>query len=163
MSPEKQGGILLFSPRRESGPVTHRIGSPSRGLVHVAGGARIRNLVLIRHGWRDEGERVRTYEDAWNRNFHLRHVAGHTLAPRRAVLVVRVLRQGRFARTVARTWPVAIEANFIHRFAELGVVLRAMHVVAIEARHSTPVHHALHEVVPLHPIFMRRAVGEMSK
>src|SRR6266851_2408629 len=125
MSPEKQGGILFFPPRREPGPVTHRIGGPDRGLVHVAGGAWIRNLVLVSHRWCDEGERVRTYEDARNRNFHLRHVAGHTLAPRRAILVVRVLRQGRFARAAARTWPMAIEANFIHRFAELGVVLRA--------------------------------------
>src|SRR6266853_4034718 len=144
MSPEKQGGILLFSPRRESGPVTHRIGGPSRGLVHVAGGARIRNLVLVSHGWRDEGERVRTYEDAWNRDFHLRHVAGHTLAPRRAILVVRVLRQGCFARAVARTWPVAIEANFIHRLAQLGVILRAVHIVAIEACDAAPIHHTLH-------------------
>jgi hypothetical protein len=31
-----------------------------------------------------------------------------------------------------------------------------MHIVAVEARDPAPAHHALHEIVPLHPIFMCR-------
>lgn len=108
MSPEKQAGILFFPPRRESGPVTHRIGSPSLGLVHVARCAGIRNLVLVRHGWRDEGEGVGTYEDAWNRNFDFRHVARYTCTSRRAIFVVGVFGERCLARSVPRTGSMAI-------------------------------------------------------
>src|SRR5713101_4561283 len=114
MSHEKQAGILFFPPWRDSGPVTHRIGGPSRGLVHVAGGARIRNLVFVRHGRRAESECMRAHEHAGDRDLDLRHVTSYTGTTRRAVLVVRVLRKRRLARSVARTWPVAIEANFIY-------------------------------------------------
>jgi len=136
MSPEKHAGILIFPPWRESGP-DGRIASAAQVVSCPCGrGARIRILYLIRHGWRDEGEGVGAYEDAWNRNFHLRHVAGHTLAPRGAIIVVRVLRQGRFARRRARAGPVAIEANFIHRLAQLRVIF--VPCTSWQSKHVTP-------------------------
>ena len=81
--------------------MTHGIGGPRGGLVHVAGRAGIRNLVFVRHGWGNEGEGVRAHEDAGNRDFDLWHVAGHTFAARRPVFVMRVLCQRRFTRPVA--------------------------------------------------------------
>lgn len=81
--------------------MTHCTGGPRGGLVHVTGRARIRNLVFIRHGGGDEGERVRAHKDTGNRDFDLRHVAGHTFAARGAFLVMRVFRERRLARPVA--------------------------------------------------------------
>src|SRR5580692_184526 len=67
------------------------------------------------------------------------------------------------SRTVARAELVAVQANLIDRFAELYIVLRAVHVVAIETGYSAAVHHALDEIVSLHAVFVRGTVGEMSK
>ena len=66
-------------------------------------------------------------------------------------------------RAVRRRWPVAIQAELIRGLSELRVVLRAVYVVAGSAGHAVPVHHALHEVVALHPVLVRGAVGEMSE
>ena len=38
-----------------------------------------------------------------------------------------------------------------------------MRIVAAEAGHPTPVHHALHKIISLHPIFVRGAVGEVRE
>src|ERR1035437_1246469 len=38
-----------------------------------------------------------------------------------------------------------------------------MHIVAIEAGDAAPVHDALHKIVPLHPVLVRRAVGKMRE
>ena len=38
-----------------------------------------------------------------------------------------------------------------------------MHIVATEACDPAPIHHALHEVIALHAIFVRRAVGKMRE
>jgi hypothetical protein len=38
-----------------------------------------------------------------------------------------------------------------------------MYVMAAIARHAMRVHRALHEIVPLHPILMRRAVREVRE
>src|SRR5439155_6822825 len=43
------------------------------------------------------------------------------------------------------------------------VVRGAVRVVATEAGDAAPVHDALHEVVALHPILVRRPVGEMRE
>src|SRR5580692_2257264 len=66
------------------------------------------------------------------------------------------------SRTVARAELVAVQANLIDRFAELYIVLRAVHVVAIETGYSAAVHHALDEIVSLHAVFVRGTVGDMS-
>lgn len=38
-----------------------------------------------------------------------------------------------------------------------------MHVVAGEASNSAPVHDALHKIISLHPVLMRRAIREMRE
>ena len=45
----------------------------------------------------------------------------------------------------------------------MRVVRRAVSVVAIETRDPAPIHHALHKVVALHPVFVSGAVGEIKK
>ena len=71
--------------------MAHGVSSPRGGLVHVARRAGIRDFVFVRHGRCDEGEGVRAHEDAGNRDFDLWHVAGHTFATCRPILVMRVL------------------------------------------------------------------------
>ena len=46
---------------------------------------------------------------------------------------------------------------------QVGVVLGAVHIVAGETGDAARVHHALHEIVALHAILVRGAVGEMSE
>ena len=104
-----------------------------------------------------KSERMSAHENAGNLRLDLWHMAGHACAARRAVLVMRVLRERCLARPVPGAGSVAIEANFVDGLTELRVILRAVHIVAIEAGHPATVHHALHEVVPLHPVFVRGA------
>ena len=40
---------------------------------------------------------------------------------------------------------------------------RAVCIVTIEACDPAPVHHALHEIVSLHPVLVRGAVGKIRK
>ncbi len=78
-------------------------------------------LSVIR--WSYECERVRTHEDAGDLGLDFWHVAGHAGAALGTVLMMRVLGQRCFARTVAAAGSVAIEADFVHRFAQLRVIL----------------------------------------
>src|SRR5580704_572711 len=76
---------------------------------------------------------------------------------------MRVLFDSRCARSVARAWLVAVETNLIDGLTELGVVARAVDVVAIEAGYTAAVHDALDEIVALHAVFVRGAVRKMSE
>ncbi len=58
---------------------------------------------------------------------------------------------------------VAVQTNFIERFAQLCVVIRAVDVMTIEAGNAAAVHHALHEIVALHAIFVGGAVREVGE
>ena len=58
---------------------------------------------------------------------------------------------------------MTIQANLISRLSQLRVVRRAMHVVAGGAGNPVAIHYALREVVSLHAILVRRAVGEIIK
>ena len=78
-------------------------------------------------------------------------------------MVMRMFLEGCGPRPVARAGLVAVQANFIDGLTELRVVVRAMHVVAIEAGYSTAVHYALREIVSLHAVLVRRAVCKMSE
>ena len=101
MTPEGQAKTSLLPPGGSIRPVAQGVSGPRGGLVHMTGRARIRNLVFVRHGRGDKGERVSAHEDAGNLRFDLRHVARRTFASRRAVLVMRVLRKRCLARPVA--------------------------------------------------------------
>jgi len=129
----------------------------------VAGGASVGNFVLIRHRGRDEREGVSADENARNRDLDLGHVACDAFATRGAVFVVRVLCECRLARSVPRARTVAIQAYLVHRLSKLCVVIRAMDIVAVKACDATAVHHALHEVIALHAVLVRRAICKMSE
>ena len=55
------------------------------------------------------------------------------------------------------------QAELIGRLPELRVSASTVHIMAIETGDSAPVHDALNEIVTLHAIFMRRAVGVVQK
>jgi len=65
-----------------------------------------------------------------------------------ARLVVRAMAR----RTYLRGW-----------FTQHRVILRAMRIVATEAGDAAGIHQALHEIVALHAVLVRRAVGEMGE
>jgi len=67
------------------------------------------------------------------------------------------------AGAVERKRAMAVQADLIAGLAELGVVVRAVHIVATEAGDAAAVHHALHEIISLHAIFVGCAVGEMRE
>ena len=58
---------------------------------------------------------------------------------------------------------MAVEANRVCRFPQFRVVAAAVRVVTAEAGNAAPVHHALHEIVALHAVLMRRAVGKVRE
>ena len=76
---------------------------------------------------------------------------------------MRVLFESRCARSVARAWLVAVQANLFDGLTELRVVVCAVDVMAIEAGYTAAVHHTLNEIVSLHPVFVRGAVCKMSE
>ena len=58
---------------------------------------------------------------------------------------------------------VASEADLIWRQPQFRVIRRAVHVVATEAGHAAAIHHALREIIALHAVLVRRAVGKMRE
>ena len=93
----------------------------------------------------------------------LRHVAGDTLASGAAVFMMRVRFQRGFMRSVWKIRTMTVHADLVRGLDELRVVSRSMHIMAIEACDVVPVHHALHEIVALHAVLVRRAVREIVK
>ena len=77
--------------------------------------------------------------------------------------MMRVFFERRGARTVQRKWSMAVETQHVSGFAQLRVVVRAMHVVTAEAGHAAAVHHALHKIISLHTIFVRGALREVRE
>lgn len=81
--------------------MTHSVFGPSRGLALVAGSARIRDLVLVGHSWRDEAKSVGMNKRAGHAfAFNRWHMAGHTFASGTARFVVRVFFEGGRVRTI---------------------------------------------------------------
>ena len=58
---------------------------------------------------------------------------------------------------------MAFEAHQAAWFDQIRVVLRSVNVVAGTAHHAPAIHNALDQVVPLHTISVRRAVGEVRE
>ena len=58
---------------------------------------------------------------------------------------------------------MAGEAYLVRRKPQLRIIPRAVHVVTTEAGHAAAIHHALHEIIALHAIFVRRAVGKVRE
>jgi hypothetical protein len=83
--------------------------------------------------------------------------------PRTSVLMMGMLFQGRSVRAVRRRWAVAVQAELLRRFAELRIILGAVHVMARGAGDPVSVHDALYEVIALHPVLVGGPVGKMGK
>ena len=97
----------------------------------------------------------------WAFRFDRRHVAGNALVPCAAVLVVGVLLKSGGMRTVRRRGAVAVQTELGWWFPELRVISRAVHVMTIETGYPASVHDALHEIVALHAVLVRGAIGEI--
>jgi hypothetical protein len=144
--------------------MAHRVCCPTSRLVFVTRSTSVRHLVLLRHGRRDEFEGVCAHEgtgDAFA--LDLRHVAVHALTSGATVLVVSMLLHRRYVGAVRRRSAVTIEADLVCGLSKLRIVVGAVYVVAGGTGNSVTVHHALHEVIPLHPVLMRCSVREMSE
>ena len=70
-----------------------------------------------------------------------------------------MLFDGSSARAVQRKRAMTIHAKLVRGFSQLRVIVRAMRIVATEASHPAPVHHALHEIIALHAVLVSGAVG----
>src|SRR5271163_2374845 len=58
---------------------------------------------------------------------------------------------------------VAIHAKSVRWFSQLGIVIRAVNIMATKTGHSTAIHHALNKIIPLHSVLVTRAVGIASE
>ncbi len=108
---------------------------------------------------------MRPHLNIQQRRFNLGHVARNALAAGGALRVMGMLFERGRSRAVWRTRAVTREAELVlaDGRAQLRIVRGPVNVMAAEARYAPPVHHALHEVVPLHAILMRGTVGEMRE
>ncbi len=136
---------------------------PSRRFIGVTGSARIRDFVFIRFSRRDEPERVGVHIDICDGGLNRRHVAIHALTTRRAGAMVRVLLERGRTRPVGHARAVAGHADLRRRQPEFGIIGGAMHIMATETCHAAAIHHALHEIISLHAIFVRRGIRKMRE
>ena len=58
---------------------------------------------------------------------------------------------------------MTVQAELIYGLSELGIVFRAVNVVTGGTTNTPLVHHALHEIVTLHAVLVRRSIGEVEK
>src|SRR5262245_24880937 len=77
--------------------------------------------------------------------------------------MMRVRFQRRRSRAVRRAGSMTRQTQLTRGLDQVGIVARAMNIMAAEAGDSAPIHQALHEIVALHSIFMGCSVREMSK
>jgi len=111
------GKLLVETPGRALGPVAQSFGGPGSGFMRVTGRAGIWDFVLVCHGRGDEGESVSANFDVGDSSFDPWHVAGDTVASRRAGLVMGVLLERGRAGAVERHRAVAIETEFVSRLS----------------------------------------------
>ena len=96
--------------------MAHRLFRPSRRFTRMTGSTRTRNPILVCRRRRDEAERMRVHERAWNAfGFDGRHMTGNALASGAAIFVVRVFRERGRVRPVRRRRSMAIQADLIRR------------------------------------------------
>ena len=125
--------------------------------------ARIRDLVLVGHGRTDESESVATNVHIGDRLFDPRHVAGYALIAGAPSLMMRVFFNGGCVRPVRGARSMAFETEDVCWFYEQCLVLCTVDIVAARAFHTALIHNALHEVVPLHAVFVSCAICEMGE
>ena len=119
--------------------------------------------MFVRHRRRDERECMSAYFYLSQRRLDLWHVARDTLATRTSTFVMSVFFDGGSARSVRRQRTVAIQTDFVGRLSQFSIIIRPVRIMAAKTSDPTPVHDALHKIVPLHPVFVRSTIGEMSE
>ena len=155
---------MRHAPGRAIIPCLKRRNRPFRVLVLVTGVAGVGNLQRVGLHRVDEMERMSGHE--WPaRQFrqYCWHVTRNALATGAICLVMRMRFDGDGVRTVLTIWAVAGAANLVHGFAQHGLVLRAMWIVTAETGDAALIHQALHEIIALHPVFVRSAVRKMGE
>lgn len=150
-------------PRRAIRPGLQCIRSPGRGFVRVANVAGVGNLQRITHCRSDKMKGVAANIHIAERLGDFGHVAGDALAPLAVRCVMRMCGNGGGVRPIGGVWTVTVEAQLTGRLAQVRGIARAMHVVARETRHPVHIHQAGDEIISLHPVLVRRAIGEMGK
>jgi hypothetical protein len=58
---------------------------------------------------------------------------------------------------------MALQTENIGRLQQIRVILSSVNIMATETTHAVRIHRALNEIVALHPILMRGAVGKMRE
>jgi len=154
--------VSLHSPGGDVGPLPHRVERPRGTLPGVAGGAGIRDAVPIRRGRGDESERVAPDAYGGDGLGNLRHVARHARAARAVGPMMGVLLQ-RSTGTGLQLWPVTLGADGIARTHKLRSASSPVRIVARVTAHALGVHPACDEVIPLHPVLVRRPFGPVGK
>lgn len=92
-----------------------------------------------------------------------RHMAGNAFSARAAGFVMRVFFNAAGVRTIGRFWTMAFETHDTCRLDQQSLIIGAMDVVATRALHAAVIHHALHEIIALHPILVSRSVREVRE
>src|SRR5580698_946516 len=77
--------------------------------------------------------------------------------------MVGVFLQTRGMRAVGRRRPMTVQTELVYRLSELGIVFRAMYVVAGSTGDTVLIHDALDKVIALHPVFMRGSIREVGE
>lgn len=161
----RSGGkrIVGRSPWGAVGPGFQCGSGPGGGFIDVANVAGVRDFQGLTQFRCDEAERVAADVNIGERLSDFGHVAGDTFAAGTSGFVVSVFFDGFGARAVGRIGSVAIQAQFICRFAEQSGVAGAVCIVTREAGNAVCVHQAGDKVIALHAVFVRGAVGKMCE
>src|SRR5207245_3325106 len=122
----------------------------------------MRFFILSRVPRRNAIEGMRADVHIGDGAFDLWHMAPRALSPGAVRLMMR-MRDGLGGRSVRRSRPVARQTEDVGGLEKVRIVLRTVNVVARETRDAALVHLALNEIIPLHPVLVRRAVGKMRE
>ena len=125
--------------------------------------ARIRNLQRLRLLRPNETERVAADFHVAESLCDCRHVTGNARAARAAGGVMRVLLDAGGMRPILRVGAMAGQAHRVARLAHHRLIFRAVRIVATETRDAARVHEALNEIIALHAVLVRGAVGKMGE
>src|ERR1700751_2620480 len=120
----------LHPPRRILRPATDGFRGPASGLVCMAIGTWVGDFVLVGHSGSYDGEGMGPDEYVGNGALNLGHMARDALSASASGLVVGVLLDSGGVGPIKRHWAMAIKTEFICGLAQLGVVPRAVDVVA---------------------------------
>src|SRR5580692_2483466 len=122
-------------------------------MARVAG---VGGFVGVRFLWRNEAEGVRMDIHVRNRLLNLRHMTGDALAAGAIRFMMHVLLDRSRTRSVLGVRAVTRQTNLAGWFAQLRRIRGAMDIMATETGDAACIHHALCEVVALHPVLVRR-------